>query len=327
MATPIPTPVPPPAPNRTFLYVSLVFAGLFFISLFFLVFALRHALRSTGMEPFLASGGDISLVELEGPITQSDDLVRLLKHFRKGSEKALLLRINSPGGVVAPSQEIYSEILRARKDNKIIVASMSSLAASGAYYIASACDKIVANPGTLTGSIGVIFELPEASGLMKKVGVELQTVKSGKFKDTGSLGRPLNPADRAYIQGTVDEVYNQFLDAVIDGRRDAFQEKLAKKLGKKAKDVTDQEIRNYLLPYADGRVVTGQKAYELGMVDELGNYEDAVALTAELAGIKGEPTVKYDRPSRVEQWLKSLTPFSALSATLNEGYLLEYKAF
>lgn len=228
---------------------------------------------------------------------------------------------------MAPSQEIYSEILRARKENKIIVASMSSLAASGAYYIAAACDKIVANPGTLTGSIGVIFELPEASGLMKKVGVDLQTVKSGKFKDTGNIGRPLNPEERAYIQGTVDEVYNQFLDAVIDGRRAAFQEKLAKKLGKKAKDVTDQEIRNYLLPYADGRVVTGQKAYELGMVDQLGNYEDAVALTAELAGIKGEPTVKYDRPSRVEQWLKSLTPLSALSATLDQGYLLEYKAF
>ena len=320
-------PAPKPAPNRTFLYVALLFVGLFLLSLLFLVFALRHVLGSSGAGPFLASGGDISLVELEGPITQSDDLVRLLKHFRKGPEKALLLRINSPGGVVAPSQEIYSEILRARKDKKIVVASMSSLAASGAYYIASACDKIVANPGTLTGSIGVIFELPEASGLMKKVGVELQTVKSGKFKDTGSLGRPMNAQDRAYIQGTVDEVYNQFLGAVIDGRREAFQEKLAKKLGKKAKDVTDLEIRNYLLPYADGRVVTGQKAYELGMVDQLGNYEDAVALTADLAGIKGEPTVKYDRPSRVEQWLKSLTPFSALSTTLNEGYQLEYRVF
>lgn len=313
--------------SNALIYAIVILLGLFFISFIFVVFAIQHVLTSTTDASLIPSGDEISLIEIQGPIYESDDLVRLIKHFRKSSKKALILRIDSPGGVVAPSQEVYTEILRARHDKKIVVASMASLAASGAYYIASACDKIVANPGTLTGSIGVIFELPEASGLLKKVGVDYQVVKSGKFKDTGSISRPMNPQEREYIQSTINEVFNQFLGAVIDGRRKVFQEKLAKRLGKKAADVTDQEIRAYLLPYADGRVITGQSAYELGLVDQIGDYEDAVELTANLAGIKGDPTVRLDRPSRLDEFMKNMTPFSSLTTKLKNGCLLEYRAF
>ncbi len=327
MATAPISPAPIVPKSHTLLYAMLILVGLFFLSFIFIVFAIQHVLTSNTDTSLISSGSEISLVEIQGPIYESDDLVRLIKHFRKSSKKALILRIDSPGGVVAPSQEIYTEILRARQDKKIIVASMASLAASGAYYIASACDKIVANPGTLTGSIGVIFEIPEASGLLKKVGVDYQVIKSGKFKDTGSISRPMNPQEKEYIQSTINEVFNQFLDAVIDGRRKVFQQKLAKRLGKKVEDVTDQDIRAYLLPYADGRVITGQTAYELGLVDQIGDYEDAVQLTADLAGIKGDPTVRLDKPSRIEDFLKSMTPFSSLTSRLGNGCLMEYRAF
>lgn len=278
-------------------------------------------------DSFLSGSDEIQLVEIQGAIYQSDDLVRTIKQFRKSSSKALILRLDSPGGVVAPSQEIYSEILKARKDKKIVVASMSSMAASGAYYIASACDKIVANPGTLTGSIGVIFEMPEASGLLKKVGLGFQVVKSGKFKDTGSISHPLTPQEREYLQGTIDEVYHQFLGAVVEGRRKAIQEILAKRLGKKPGEVTDQEVTDFIQPYADGRVLTGQKAFELGLVDKIGDYEDAVQLTADLAGIKGEPSVHFDKPTKLDEFLKSMAPFSSLTSTMDPGYRLEYRAF
>jgi protease-4 len=312
--------------NSKLIWVAVVFIGFLFFSFILLAFGLHHLFSKTGSGSFLSSSGEITLIEISGPIYQSDDLVRLIKHFRKGSQKALIIRLDSPGGIVAPSQEIYSEILSARQDKKIVVASMSSLAASGAYYIASACDKIVANPGTLTGSIGVIWHVPEASGLFKKVGLNYQTIKSGKFKDTGSMDRPMTPQEREYVQETINEVFGQFLDAVIQGRREAFQNKLAKGLGKKPKDVSDLEIRNYILPYADGRVLTGEKAYQLGFIDKLGNYEDAVQLTADMAGIKGEPTVRFDRPAHFEQFLKGLVPFSGLSKFEGES-TLEYRAF
>lgn len=318
--------IEPPKKNKTILYVVIIFGGFFVFSFIFLVIAIQHLFGKTGACLLLSSSSEISLIEIEGPIYQSDDLVRLIKHFRKSSQKALILRLDSPGGVVAPSQEIYSEILSARQDKKIVVASMASLAASGAYYIASACDKIVANPGTLTGSIGVIWHVPEASGLFKKVGLNYQTIKSGKFKDTGSMDRPMTPQEKQYVQETINEVFEQFLDAVIQGRREAFQNHMAKGLGKKPQDITDLEIKNYILPYADGRVLTGEKAFELGFVDQLGNYEDAVRLTADLAGIKGEPTVRFDSPARFEQYLKGLLPFSIFSKWDGQN-LLEYRAF
>jgi protease-4 len=275
-----------------------------------------------------SSGGSnqITLIEIEGPIYESDDLVRRIKNFSEGSSKALLIRLNSPGGAVAPSQEIYDEILKARANKKIVVASMSSLAASGAYYIASATDKIIADPGTLTGSIGVIADFPEVSTLLDKIGVKYQTIKSGKFKDTGSFSRSMTPEERAYLQGTIDDVFGQFLQSVLDCRRKVFQEKLAKKLGEKPGQIKDSQIRDYILQYADGRVLTGKKACDLGFIDQLGNYEDAVDATAKLAGIKGTPDVYLDAPTKFSQMLNNILPFSFLSR-IHLGADLEYKAF
>ena len=320
--------------NKTFLYLMLGFTA-FFILCFVAIVLFIHGVVSKAngggqTALFSGSGDSIDLIEIAGPITDSDDVVKRIRRFKKNGEKALIIRLNSPGGAVAPSQEIYSEILSARADKKIVVASMSSLAASGAYYIASACDKIVADPGTLTGSIGVIAEFPEASGLFKKVGVDFQTIKSGKLKDTGSFSRPMNAEDRAYLQDMIDDVFHQFLAAVIDGRRDAFKNKLALILKVKPDSIKDEQIKNYILPYADGRAVTGKKAYELGMVDQLGNYDDAVQLTATLAGIKDEPNVHEDKSGKFDQLLDSVLPFSLFSQLRqyeNSSFQLEYKAF
>lgn len=317
--------------NKTFLYLLMGFVAFFVLCFFLVVFSIHHVMSKAGGDSsFLSDSDDIDLIEIDGPIYESDDTVRRIRRFKKSSEKALIIRLNSPGGAVAPSQEIYSEILSARQDKKIVVASMSSLAASGAYYIAAACDKIVADPGTLTGSIGVIAEFPEASGLLKKVGVDFQTIKSGKFKDTGSFSRPMNLDEKAYLQETIDDVFHQFLDAVVDGRRQALKEVLAKNLKVKIDSITDAQIKNYILPYADGRAVTGNKAFELGLVDQLGNYDDAVQLTASLAGIKGEPNVHLDKSEKFDQLLDSILPFSLLSQLRqygNSSFQLEYRAF
>lgn len=321
-----PTPEVPKPESKKFLYLLLTFFAFFIFSFIFVVYSVQHLFGKVSGTPLLSSSDEIDLIEIQGPIYQSDDVVRRIKRFKKGSKKALILRLNSPGGAVAPSQEIYTEILKVREAKKVVVASVGSLAASGAYYIAAACDRIVVNPGSVTGSIGVIAEIPEASGLLKKVGLDFQTVKSGKFKDTGSFNRPLSLQERAYLQETIDDVFNQFLDAVLEGRRSVFKERLASRLTKKPEQITDSEIKAYILPYADGRVLTGKKAFELGFVDKLGNYYDAVQLTADLAGIKGEPTVRLDQPAKFEQFMNGLLPFSFFAKNAG-GFRLEYIAF
>ncbi|HET9596291.1 MAG TPA: signal peptide peptidase SppA, partial [Anaeromyxobacteraceae bacterium] len=179
---------------------------------------------------------------------------------------------------VAPSQEIYDEVKKLA-DKKTVVCSMGNLAASGGFYIAMACPHILAEPGTLTGSIGVISMFPNVQGLAKRFDVKLETVKSGKLKDAGSPFRDMSPEDRAYWQSLVDSVYLQFLSAVMEGR-----------------DLPEDEVRKI----ADGRVLTGQQAQELGLIDELGNFHDAVDAAKEKAGLSGEPRLVYppDEKSR-----------------------------
>src|ERR1700677_1009537 len=165
--------VPEQGQNKTFLYLMLGFTAFFVLSFIVIVFFIHSIVsKANGGETalFSGSGDGIDLIEIEGAITDSDDVVKRIRRFKKSSEKALIIRLNSPGGAVAPSQEIYYEILSARQDKKIVAASIASLTAYSAYYIAAGCDKIVADPGTLTGSIGVIAEFPEAPGLFKKVG-------------------------------------------------------------------------------------------------------------------------------------------------------------
>ena len=215
-------------------------------------------------------GERIALVRVEGPILDSKDVIDELKgHVKDPSIKAIVLRIDSPGGAVAPSQEIYEEIRKAVTKKKIVV-SMGSVAASGGYYIASPATRIVANPGTLTGSIGVIMEIPNVEGLMNKIGVKTEVIKSGRHKDIASVFRGIKKEEREILQGVLDNVHEQFIKAVAEGRK-----------------MLIEDVKRI----ADGRVFTGEQALKAGLVDEIGNLEDAIKAAAKLTGIKGEPSV------------------------------------
>ena len=218
-------------------------------------------------------GGDkVAVIRIEGIILDSRETIEELRHYRDNpSVKAIVLRIDSPGGAVVPSQEIFAEVRKTKAEGKIkVVTSMGNVAASGGYYIAAATDRIVANPGTLTGSIGVIMELANVKGLLEKVGVQSVVIKSGRHKDMASPFRAMTPEDRALLQTVLDDVHAQFIDAVATGR--SLQLEQVKTL-------------------ADGRIFTGKQAQTINLVDELGDLHDAIQLAARLVGISGEPRV------------------------------------
>ena len=220
----------------------------------------------------------VALVRIEGPILDSKNAVEEIKeHGKDNSIKAVILRIDSPGGAVAPSQEIYSEVKKVAA-KKAVVVSMGAIAASGGYYIACPATRIIANPGTLTGSIGVIMEIPNIEGLLTKIGVKTEVIKAGRNKDIGSAFRAMKPEERQLLQDVMDNVHEQFIKAVAEGRK------------LKVEDV--REI-------ADGRIFTGEQAVEKGLVNELGTLEDATRIAAKLGGIKEEPEVveKSDKVS------------------------------
>lgn len=253
--------------KRTWLVVSLtVFVSL--LILFSLAFSFGRWER--------LGGSKVALITVDGVILDSKGIIEQLEKYRTNpSVKAIVLRINSPGGGVAPSQEIHEEVLKTREnDKKPIVASMGSVAASGGYYIASATDLIVANPGSITGSIGVILQVPNVSGLMQKIGVKSVVVKSGLHKDLASPTREMTDAERRILQGMLDDVHGQFIDAVATGRR-----------------IDRKKVETM----ADGRIFSGREAQSLGLVDQLGNLQDAIERAATLAGIRGKPTVIQER--------------------------------
>jgi protease-4 len=207
---------------------------------------------------------------IEGPIIDARDTVDELRDYVKDPAiKAIVLRVDSPGGAVAPSQEIYNEVRKAVSNKKVVV-SMGTVAASGGYYIASPADWILANPGTITGSIGVIMEIPNIEDLMGKVGIKTQVIKSGKHKDLASAFREMKEEDKLILQGVIDDVYRQFVEDVAEARNMDLEE---------------------VFRLADGRIFTGRQAVELGLVDDLGGLQDAITVSAEMAGIKGEPEV------------------------------------
>ncbi|MBM4136652.1 MAG: signal peptide peptidase SppA [Nitrospira sp.] len=215
-------------------------------------------------------GDRVALIRIEGIITDSKNVIDEIKEYVKDpSIKAIILRIDSPGGAVAPAQEIYEEVRKAAAKKKIVV-SMGTVAASGGYYIASPANKIIANPGTLTGSIGVIMEIPNIEGLMNKLGIKTEVVKSGSHKDMASVFRGIRKEERDILQNVLDNVHSQFIKAVAEGRK---------------------MLINDVKKIADGRVFTGEQALKAGLVDELGNLEDAIHTAAKLVGIKGEPVV------------------------------------
>ena len=256
--------------KRTWLVVSLaVFVSLLLLFSMAFSFGRREQL----------GGSKVALITVEGVILDSKEIIEQLEKYRTNpSVKAIVLRINSPGGGVAPSQEIYEEILKSRQANKTpIVASVGSLAASGGYYIASAADLIVANPGSITGSIGVLLQVPNISGLLQKIGVKSVVVKSGQHKDIASPTREMTDSERQLLQGMLDDVHNQFIDVVAKGR---------------------QIDRKKVEAMADGRIFSGREAQSLGLVDQLGNLQDAIERAGTLAGIRGKPTVIQERKRR-----------------------------
>lgn len=223
-----------------------------------------------GADTTLVSKNGIGLVEVKGMILDSKETIRQLRHFLKQDGiKAVVLRVDSPGGIVAPSQEIYEEVKKFAAKKKIIV-SMGSLAASGGYYISAPATMIYANPGTITASIGVILKLSNIEALMDKIGIKSHTLKTGKYKDSGSPLRKFSPEDRAMLQSVIDNTHEQFIRAVAEGRK-----------------LPIEDVRKI----ADGRILSGEQAKGAKLVDRLGTLQDAIEEAGKQAGIKGEPEV------------------------------------
>jgi protease-4 len=270
--------------------ILLVFLGI-------LAAALVYRPKANGVSQ--GGGGKIAVIFIEGEITGDSGgdifgggagsfaIMEQLKQAREDdSVQAVLLRLNTPGGSSPAAQEIGMEVEKLKQAGKIVVASMGDMAASGGYWIAALADKIVANPATMTGSIGVIMELQNLEELYRKIGIDIRVVKSGPHKDMGSSARELTPEERQILQAMVDDIYNQFVEVVAKGRK-----------------LSVERVKEL----ADGRVYTGAQAKELGLVDELGNYYDAIKITAQMAGIKGEPQiVRYDARSPWELFLGGL---------------------
>ena len=243
--------------GRTILFVTLFIFFLVFVSVIF-------TLISKGVRD------KVALVRVEGPIIEAKTVVEEIKGYVKDSSvRAIVLRVDSPGGGVVPSQEIYNEVKKAKAVKKVVV-SMGSVAASGGYYISAPADRIVANPGTITGSIGVIMVVPNLKGLLDKVGIKTEVVKSGKNKDLASVFRGIGSEERQIIQGVMDDVHEQFIGAVAEGRKMEID---------KARKISD------------GSIFSGRQAIGVGLVDEIGDLDDAVKVAGKLAGIEGEPEV------------------------------------
>jgi protease-4 len=255
---------------------------------------------SGGKSSRLAFGDKIAIVEVKGVIAQSSGIIEELQQYLDDKDvKAIILRIDSPGGGVGPSQEIYREVMKIRPKKKVVT-SMGSVAASGGYYIASASDLIVANPGTITGSIGVIMQFSNFEELLKKIGIKGVVLKSGEHKDIGSPFREMTPEEKKIMQEVLDNVHQQFIQAVADGRK---------------------MDRAKVAEIADGRILTGEQAKNLGLVDQMGNLQDTIEITAKMVGISGKPNVIYPK-KRLSIWeLLMRDMASAVIDVLNEkGY-------
>ena len=252
-------------------------------SFFALVLAFQLGIWSTGLS-IEGSGKKVGIVNVVGPILSSESTVKQLEKFRERSDvSAIVVRIDSPGGLVAPTQEIYEKIKAVRME-KPVVSSLGTGAASGGYYIALGGDTLMANPGTIIGSIGVVMQFPVMTELLDKVGIDFETVKSGELKDVGSYSREVTEAARYHLNEMVTDMYDQFVSAVAVSR-----------------NMTIDDV----LPLADGRVITGLKSKEFGLIDTIGTYEDAIFLAGSMGDISGKPkTVQAQkkRPSLLD-WI------------------------
>jgi protease-4 len=274
---------------------------IFFLSVLFFIG------RYVGRPGRFAFGDKIAIVEIKGVITQSSGIIEEINQYQEDEGvKAIILRIDSPGGGVGPAQEIHREILKV-KSKKRVVTSMGSVAASGGYYIACASDLIIANPGTITGSIGVLMEFTNIEELFKKIGIKGVVLKSGEHKDIGSPFREMTPEEKKIIQEVIDNVHQQFVQAVAKGRK------------------MDQAK---VMQIADGRILTGEQAKQIGLVDQIGNLQDTIDIVAKMVGIEGKPHILYPK-RRFSLWeLLVRETTSAILDTLNEkGFELNYRLF
>jgi protease-4 len=283
-------PAPPAAParrSRVGMFLFGAFSGclLVFLGLFAIVLL---AAAGADRSDISFATEKVAVVPIEGEIVDARDTIDLLhKYASNTAVKAIVVRINSPGGAIAPSQEIYSTIRKLRAEGTPVVASMDSVAASGGYYIASACDPVVANAGSITGSIGVILQWFDVKDLLQWAKMKPETITSGALKDAGSPYRELTAAERAYFQGIVSQLHSQFVRDVARGR---------------AGKIKQEDVARI----ADGRVFTGEQALSLKLVDQIGTIDDAVRAAARLGGIHGEPARIWPR-RRERGWLDLLT--------------------
>jgi len=266
--------------------MGLVVLGIALVIFAISIVLLTHLFRQ--QTPSFALGDKVGVCEVTGVITDSREILRGLKSLvEDGGVKAIVIRIDSPGGGVGASQEIYREIVKTRKMKKV-VASMGGVAASGGYYVACGADRIVANPGTITGSIGVVMQFANLEDLLDKIGYKGYVVKSGTYKDIGSPFREMTQKERTLLKEVIDTVHRQFVDTVMESRN---------------------LPRDSVEAVADGRIFSGEQALNLGLVDQLGNFEDSIDLAAKLGGIKGKPNVIYApkrRPSVFDVFMEGL---------------------
>jgi len=290
--------------RKWWLWILIGFAGLVLLGAIFCTLLIKAI---TGESGELAVTSGIGLVEVKGLIIDPQDTVKQLSDFGKNDRiKAVVLRIDSPGGVVGPSQEIWAAVKKLKEKKQVIV-SMGSVAASGGYYIAAPASLIYANPGTITCSIGVLMKFSNIEGLLGKVGMKSFTLKTGKFKDVGSPVRSMTPEERSMLQSVIDSTHGQFVKAVAEGRK-----------------LPEARVREI----ADGRIFSGEQALELKLVDRLGTMQDAVIEAGRLAGIQGEPDV-VKPPKKKRLLLDMLVEESALKfssmARKESGFTLNYE--
>ena len=293
--------------RHPFLFFLLCSASLFSLVILFFIVVMAMAIRHAGLGELVEGHGErVGVVEVFGVIYESDTLLHQIKRFREDDTiKAIVLRINSPGGSVGPSQEIYQEIIKTT-ETKPVVASMGAVAASGGYYVAAGADEIFANPGTITGSIGVIMQYTNFKDLLRKIGLTPVVIKSGEYKDLGSPVREMSDAEKKLLQAFSDQIHQQFISAVAKGRK---------------LEITAVEA------IADGRIMSGEAAKTAGLIDKLGNLEDAVDAAGKLAGVKGKVIKVYPIEKRhsIFKYLSGESTKALLNRVLNSelfaGYL------
>jgi protease-4 len=264
-----------------------ILTGIFFLFLGGISLLISSLISNSRQTDIFAKKEGVGIIELKGLIVSSEQILENLSELRNNSNvKSIVLRIESPGGAVGASQEIYTEVKRTN-DLKPVVASMGSMGTSGGYYAALGANSIVANPGTMTGSIGVIIKFPNLEGLYEKIGYRSEVIKSGALKGIGASDRPLSEEERSLMQDLIDNVYNQFVRDVAAAR---------------------SIPKETVIELADGRIYSGEQAFEIGLIDNLGNFADAIALAADLGGLDTkEPQLIYPRSDKKFSLLNLLT--------------------